>query len=126
MTAPLLDLLITRHGCAFVDKAGLADLLAGGGETVLFFTGDPQKCPETNDLEVVFPELHEAFAKRFRLAMVDRRDEAELMAELGVLVTPTLAFFRGGELLGLLPRLRDWAVYMDEIPAILGISERAA
>ena len=121
-----LDVGWSRVPCRDISETGLG-LNAFKGRKAGSLVKLTLALPDKPDLEVTGEVVHQITEGAWpvsRVLHVD--DEAELMAELGVLVTPTLVFFRDGELLGLLPRLRDWAVYMDEIPAILGISEQAA
>ncbi|OYV26825.1 MAG: hypothetical protein B7X08_00365, partial [Acidocella sp. 20-63-7] len=40
-------------------------------------------------------------------------------ARYKVSIRPTLVFARDGAVLGALPRMRDWAVYLDEVSRLL-------
>lgn len=90
------------------------------GPAIMFFAGDPQKRPETNDLAVILPELQCSFGDEFRVGVVLAGDhEAELKSRFGVHYTPTLSLFSGGELQGHIPKLRDWSVYQRKLTEFL-------
>lgn len=119
---PLISRLASRHGIAAVDAAAIDDFLAAHGAaeaSVLFFTGDPARWPEAHDVAVVLPELVAAFAGRLHAGVVVREAEPELMRRFGVMVLPSLAVVRGGETLGVVPKIRDWSVYVARIEAWL-------
>lgn len=106
----------------FVDVKSIDDFLdarRGEAETaVLFFAGDPAR-PEANDVAVVLPELVTVFAGRIRAGLVAREAEAALMPRFGVRVLPSLALVRGGNTLGVIPKIQDWSVYIDRIGRLL-------
>ncbi len=119
MSMPPITRLTAKHGCPVVGEAGVGPFLAGGGDRVLFFTGDPGRRPESADLAVILPYLMEAFGGRFTTAVIDRKDETVLKARFGVVVVPTLVFLRDGGFVGVIPRLRDWGDYLGRIADIL-------
>ncbi len=119
MPMPPITRLTAEHGCPVVGETGVEPFLAGAGDRVLFFTGDPGRRPESADLAVILPYLMEAFGGRFATAVVDRKDEAVLKARFGVVVVPTLVFLRDGGFVGVIPRLRDWGDYLRRIDDLL-------
>ncbi len=87
--------------------------------TVLFFTEDPQRYPESDDVAVVLPELVRHFAGRLRPAVVARQDERALQALYGFQKWPALVFLRGEDYLGAITGIQDWHVYLERIEALL-------
>ncbi|WP_081857859.1 hypothetical protein [Thiomonas sp. FB-Cd] len=95
------------------------DAFAATGTRVLFFTGNSRRYPEIDDVAAVLPELMTAFAGRFRVGVVDPDVDRTAAQRFGVNVRPTLVFLRDGAVLGSIGRMRDWAVYLAEIAAIV-------
>lgn len=92
--------------------------------TMLFFTGDPDKKLETADLAVVLREIKRARNGSLRLAVVDRADEAALMQAYGVSTLPSAVFMAGHRRLGVIPKVRDWSVYEQQIPEFMRAAAR--
>ncbi|WP_142848341.1 hydrogenase accessory protein [Telmatospirillum sp. J64-1] len=111
--------LTTRHDMPLVDEAQADALAAGEGAVALFFPGNPQTNGESNDVAVILPELVAAFQGRFTAAVVAPDAEKALAARHGVFVMPNLVFLRRGQVLGTIPKIQDWNVYMTKISAIL-------
>jgi hydrogenase-1 operon protein HyaE len=100
-------------------KADIDDFLARNPRALLFFTGDVNARPEGLDVAVVVRELATAYQGRLRVGLVDRRDEAALMARFGVVVTPAVAYMRDGESAELVARMRDWPVFAQAADRLL-------
>ena len=66
-----------------------------------------------------------AFQGRFDCAVVGDAIEAEVREATRVLKTPSLIFYRAGEVIGALPKVRDWDEYMARITQILTRSNAA-
>ncbi len=119
----LITQLATRHGLPTVDATTVdAFLTPAAGEAphaLLFFTGDPETRGDSTDVAVVLPELLAAFAGRLRAAVVDRAAEAALKPRFRVEVLPSLVLCRGGDPVGVMPRIRDWSDYLDTITTLL-------
>ncbi len=115
----LIDALSTRDRLPVVDTAGIEAFLAPApGEAahaLLFFTGDPQKRAEANDVAVVLPQLLTTFAPHLRAAVVARSAETALARRFQVQVYPSLVLVRGAAPLCVMPRIRDWADYVATI-----------
>ena len=95
------------------------------GLTALFFTGNPSRYPEIDDLAVVLPELLKQFPGQFRVGVIDPDAEKKLAVRFKISVRPTLLFLRDGTAVLSLPRMRDWSVYMGEISKILSPEQAA-
>jgi hydrogenase-1 operon protein HyaE len=95
------------------------------GLTALFFTGNPSRYPEIDDLAVVLPELLKEFPGQFRIGVIDPDTEKKLAVRFKISVRPTLLFLRDGAVVLSLPRIRDWSVYSEEVSKILS-PERTA
>lgn len=119
MATPLIDQLVLRHGLPRLDHATIDAFLSpedgAPAHAVLFFTGDATQRPETVDVAVVLPELLAAFRGRLRGAVIARDAEDALKARFHVAIVPSLVVTRGDATLGVLPRVRDWAEYLERI-----------
>lgn len=121
---------IRQRGLRTVDGAGvdgfLADAETAGSIAVLLFAGDPLRWPEASDVAVVLPELVDAFQGRIQGARVASDAEAALAARFEVKVYPSLVLCRGGRVLEVIPKIKDWSVYVDRISRQLDGSARPA
>ncbi len=115
---PLPQAFIDRMGVPVVDESTVDDVLANG-LCMALFAGDPAQRPEAADVAVIFPELLEAFAGRLLGALVASGAEKALGARFHVDVLPSLAVIRNGVTIGVIPRIRDWAEYIEKIDAFL-------
>lgn len=105
-------------GAADVDRF-LADADAARTLSGLLFAGDRTRWPEAADVAVVFPELVEAFQGKLQGGVIAPEAEAELATCFGVNVYPSLVFCRGGEVVEIIPKIKDWSVYVTRIAALL-------
>ena len=120
MPASLRQTLQERHHLPVVDETTVEDFLkAAPAHGALFFAGDPNERSETRDLAVIFPQLLEAFAGRLRGALVATDAEPALKGLFHVRVLPSLVVLRGSEILGVLPKVYDWADYVARLEAML-------
>jgi hydrogenase-1 operon protein HyaE len=121
--SPLIAALSSRHGIPTVDAGSIDAFLApAAGEpshALLFFTGDPAQRGESNDVAVILPELLAAFPGCLRAAVVARAAEEALKPRFHVHVVPSLVVTRGGALLGVMPRIRDWSEYLATLRTLL-------
>jgi len=126
MTHPLIARLSDELGRPrLTDEAALAAFTQAPGVHVLFVPGDPARNLETADVAVILPELRMAFQGAFDCAVVDDAIEAAVRKAAEVYKTPSLLFFREGRLIGAIPKVRDWADYVDRIQRILAAPDPA-
>jgi hydrogenase-1 operon protein HyaE len=119
MSVAVLARLTEELGYPVVDPDNVDAFLAGSEEAVLFFPNDPERYKESADVAVILPELVADLGRPLVPAVVGAPREKELAARFGVTVWPALAFFRQGEHRGTIARVRDWADYKQQIPALL-------
>jgi hydrogenase-1 operon protein HyaE len=112
-----------RHGLPTISVAEIDPFLTGaeaaGAVPVLLFAGDPVRWPEASDVAVVLPELIEAFQARLQGAVIAPQAELALAPRFNVQVYPSLVFCRNGRVLDVIPKIRDWSVYIDRITGLL-------
>ncbi|MGR3369292.1 MAG: hydrogenase accessory protein [Sagittula sp.] len=122
MSHPLITRLTTEFGWPrFEDMGSLEDWRAGPGVHVLFVPGDPVRNLETADVAVILPELRQAFQGRFDCAVCGDAIEEQVRNETKVFKTPSLIFWRAGEMIGAVPKVRDWDDYMARVAHILSL-----
>jgi hydrogenase-1 operon protein HyaE len=120
MTHPLIDRLSSEFDWPHLnEKEGLETFVQQPGTHVLFVPGDPARNLETADVAVILPELKMAFQGKFDCAVVGDQIEAQLRQDTRVLKTPSLIFYRDGDMIGSIPKVRDWDEYMVRITQIL-------
>lgn len=120
MTHPLIARLTDEMSWpALDDWTALEGYTAQPGTHALFVPGDPKRNLETADVAVILPELKMAFQGLFDCAVVGDEIEAKLREETRVLKTPSLIFYRDGQMIGAIPRVRDWDEYIARIKQIL-------
>ncbi len=120
MTHPLISRLTDE--CRFPSLANMAEVdafIETPGVHAIFVPGDVSRNLETPDVAVIFPELRQAFQNRFDCAVASDAVETELRERTQVFKTPSLLFFREGELIGGIPKVRDWSDYVDRITHFL-------
>ena len=119
MSSPLIDMLHTQHGFTLLDADNIDAFLAENPHSVLFFTEDADRYPESNDVAVILPELMKLFGDRCRVGVVGRKDEKSLQRRYGFSAWPALVFLRGHEYLGVITQVQDWADYLIEFDRLL-------
>ena len=115
----LIEALASHPGCEVLRKASLDDFVARNPRALLFFSGDVAQRPEGLDVAVVVRELLTSYRGRLGVGLVDRRDEAILMAQYGVVVTPAVVYLRDGHPAELVARMRDWPVFAQACDRLL-------
>ena len=115
----VLEALASHPACDLIRKADIDDFLARNPRALLFFTGDVNARHEGLDVAVVVRELATGYQGRLRVGLVDRRDEAALMARFGVVVTPAVVYMRDAEPAELVARMRDWPVFAQACDRLL-------
>lgn len=119
--APLVARLVERHGASWVGTDSVDAFLAGDGDRVLFFHGDPVRFPEGVDVAVVLPELQSAFPGRFTVGVTTRADEDRLAARFGAQRWPSLVFLRDGRYVTTIAGMLDWTDFVARVGAALAM-----
>jgi hydrogenase-1 operon protein HyaE len=122
----VLEALASHPACDVLRKADIDDFLARNPRALLFFTGDVNTRTEGLDVAVVVRELAAGYAGRLRVGLVDRRDEAGLMARFGVVVTPAVVYVRDGQPAELVARMRDWLVFAQAADRLLAPADESS
>jgi hydrogenase-1 operon protein HyaE len=110
---------LARGGIPILDETAAEAFLDATPHGLLLFPGDPALHAESLDVAVILPELLAAFAGRYRAAALSPQAEAGLKARFGVLLLPSLVVTRRRSVLGVLPRLLDWNVYLQRLGGFL-------
>ena len=119
MFSPLLNAVIAREGMEIVDEASLDERAAERAFSMVFFPGDAERLPESNDVAVILPELNKAFQGAVTPFAVDRASERDLQRRYRFNRFPSLVFLRNGAYLGVIQGVRAWTDYLTEISEIL-------
>lgn len=117
---PLVARLIAELGWPLLgNRSDLAEFTTRPGAHCLLVPGDAKRNLETPDAAVVLPELRMAFQHAFDCAVVGDAIEAQLREETRALRTPAFLFYRDGEFLGAIEKIRDWDDYIARTTHIL-------
>lgn len=120
MTHPLIDRLTRDMGWPLLDSSeDLAAFTEAEGTHAVFVPGDAARNLETPDVAVILPELRLAFQGRFDCAVATPALEDAIGQASGSFKTPNIVFYREGQVIGAIPRVRDWDDYMARIAHIL-------
>ncbi|WP_299878938.1 hydrogenase accessory protein [uncultured Sulfitobacter sp.] len=122
MTHPLITRLTTEFG--YRELHTMCDVAAfteGAGYHAIFVPGDIARNLETPDVAVILPELRQAFQGRFDCAVASDSVEEELRETTKVRKTPSVIFYHEGEMIGGIPKVRDWSEYIERITQILAL-----
>ena len=124
----LIERLVDELGYERVTLGNHEEFVAHDGMNVLFFPGEPTTVKDATDVAVVLPELVDAFDGQLRPGVVTDTfgDGKMLKREYGFSHFPALVFVRGGEYVGTICRIQDWADYLEQISAFLVAAPRRA
>ena len=126
MSHPLISRLTDELGWPRLDSAhDLTEFTARPGAHCVFVPGDPARNLETPDVAVILPELRQAFQGAFDCAVASDSIAQAIGEAAGGFKTPNLVFYRAGQVLGAVPKVRDWDDYMARIPQILSLEGAA-
>lgn len=120
---PLIDQLVTERGYPLLDASGFDAFIEATPWSVLFFTEDPARFPESLDVAVILPELVREFPQ-LTPAVIARQDDHLLQSRYSFTVWPTLVFLARGQYLGAISRVQNWEDYLRDIPRILASKPR--
>lgn len=112
--------MLERRWLQRIDSASLEEFLALPGLQVLFFPGGDSTRGEAHDVAVALRELLRDFPGQVRAALVDGEQDPGLQQRFRVLVLPSLVLLVGGEVLEVIPRVRDWGDYATAFRRYLG------
>lgn len=119
-THPLIARLTDDLGWpSLAHMSDVTEFIRRPGVHCLFVPGDAKRNLETPDAAVILPELVQAFQGRFDCAVVADSVETEVREAARVFKTPLLIFYREGEKIGDIPKVRDWSDYLARIGHIL-------
>ncbi len=119
MPSPLIKNMIEQYAYPVVDADTLDDFVNAQEESVLFFTENPTRFPESDDVCMILPELVKEYGGRFQPAVVELASQRKLQGRYGFNEWPTLVFLRRGQFLGFISRVQDWNVYIQKINDLL-------
>jgi len=119
MTSPLIDKLIQQYQYPLLDADNYANFVYAYDDVVLFFPGNPDQFPESNDVAVILPELLKAFTPPLQAAVIGAGIERELQRQFRFTRWPALVFLKQGGYLGALTGILNWQDYLSEGAQIL-------
>ncbi len=121
MSHILIERLVDELGYERVTLENHEQFVAHDGMNVLFFPGEPTTVKDATDVAVVLPELVDAFEGKLRPGVVTDTfgDGKMLKREYGFSHFPALVFVRGGDYVGTICRIQDWADYLDQVSTFL-------
>ena len=120
MSHPLIDRLTQEMGWPeLANEHDVHEFTSRPGIHCIFVPGDFKRNLESADMAVILPELKMVFQGRFDCAVVADSVEYQVREAAKILKTPSIIFYREGEMIGGLPKVRDWDEYVVRINQIL-------
>jgi hydrogenase-1 operon protein HyaE len=119
MPSPQIRRLTEHHHLPVLNENTLDDFVTSQENLVLFFSENPVKFPESNDVAMVLPELLKAFDGRLTAALIETNAQHTLQARYGFSQWPALVFLRRGEYLGVITQIQNWDDYLRDIQRLL-------
>jgi hydrogenase-1 operon protein HyaE len=116
--APLIERLVEELEYPLLNVDNIKEFLNANDYSVLFFTEDINRYPESNDVAVVLPELIQAFPQ-IKPAVIARQDEDQIQSLFDFYEWPALVFMRKDEHIETITRIQDWSFYLEKIKNIL-------
>ena len=128
MSHYLIERLVDELGYEQITSDNHDEFVAQDGMNVMFFPGDPTTVKDATDVAVVLPELVSAFEGQLSPGVVTDTfgDGKRLKREYGFSHYPALVFVRGGDYVGAICRIQDWADYLDQVARLLVAAPRRA
>ncbi len=126
MPSILINNMIEKYQYPLLDENNLDDFISSHEECVLFFTEDPKRFPESDDVAMILPELVKEYGQRFQAAVIAEKDQRKLQMKYGFKTWPSLVFLRDGKYLGVVSKVQDWNVYISKINEILQAEKQSA
>ena len=126
MPSPLIENMIEQYQYPVLTLNTFDDYINSQAECVLFFTENPTRFPESNDVAMILPELVKEYGGRFNAAVINQSAQRELQSRYGFNEWPALVFLREGKYLGTICKVQDWIVYLQLINQILSSEPKSA
>ncbi len=115
MPSPLIKSMIEQYNYPVLNLDNINEYIQSQDECVLFFTENPTRFPESDDVAMILPELVKEYGYRFTAAVIEQSSQRKLQARYDFKEWPTLVFLRKGEYLGAISRVQDWNEYIIKI-----------
>jgi len=115
MPSPLIKAMIEQYNYPVLNVDNIDEYIQAQEECILFFTENPTRFPESDDVAMILPELIKEYANRFSAAVIEQDSQRKLQARYDFKEWPTLVFLRKGKYLGAISRVQDWNDYITKI-----------
>ncbi len=126
MPSPLIQSMIEQYQYPVIDEESIDAFIQSQEECVLFFSEDPLRFPESDDVCMILPELVKEYGGRFSVAVIAQNSQRKLQSRYGFTEWPSLVFLRREGYLGVISRVQDWNDYILKINDILLSEPRRA
>lgn len=125
MPSTLIKMMIEQYNYPVLNTDTLDEFINSQRECVLFFTENPTRFPESDDVAMILPELVSEYGNRFSAAVIAQDSQRKLQGRYGFTEWPTLVFLREGKFLGTISRVQDWNDYILKINELLTSETKA-
>lgn len=115
MPSVLIEAMIEKYNYPVLNEETVDSFIKSNEECVLFFTENPVRFPESDDVAMILPEIIAEYGNRFNAAVIEQKSQRVLQARYGFTEWPTLVFIQQGEFLGAISRVQDWNDYILKI-----------
>ena len=124
MPSVLIEDMIEKYQYPVLTSDSFDEYINSQGECVVFFSENPTRFPESNDVAMILPELVHEYGGRFNAAFIDLPSQRKLQARYRFKEWPSLVFLRKGAYLGVISRVQNWTDYIVMINSILSSEVR--
>ncbi|WP_432474066.1 hypothetical protein [Amphritea sp. HPY] len=114
----LIKRLTQELGYPELDAENFDSFIESQPYSVLFFTEEPKRFPESYDVAVILPELLKQFPQ-LSPAVISRSAEKPLQGRYNFTVWPALVLLKQGRYLGTISKVQDWDTYLKDIHSLL-------
>lgn len=114
----LINRLTEQLGYSLLNNENFDEFINSQEYSVLFFTEDPKRFPESFDVAVILPELLSQFPQ-LTPAVISRDSEKSLQGRYNFTVWPTLVLLKQGKYLGSISKVQDWDIYLKDVQSLL-------
>lgn len=116
---PLIERLTSELDYLVLTPENHQAVVESNPNLVLFFHGNPKLYPESLDVAVILPELVKQFEGQFVPAVVSEEHDSFFKQRYSFTAWPSLVFVKNGLMIGAISKVQDWAVYIEQIQALL-------
>jgi len=120
-----LERLFSKDGAQPLTGESIDGFIAGPGQRLVVFTGDPKQRPEAQDVAVVARELRRE-RPELSIGVVGSAEETAVRPRFNIDTVPSVLFIKNGRVVSTVSKVQDWVVYARTAALVFGRSLKEA